>query len=160
MDLTGLGFPLWLRLTHYTNALFIGLLIRSGIEILGAHPRLYWNDGCLVKNPLRLSMAELQSMPSQVQVTKHNCVQGWSGVGKWKGVRLADVLERILVGGTGRQGGSRRLLVLEELARVTRHAHSGQHEAVEANVAGDSPGEHQPGGQDKQHRIGAERACQ
>jgi methionine sulfoxide reductase catalytic subunit len=24
--------------------LFIGLLIRSGIQILGAHPRLYWND--------------------------------------------------------------------------------------------------------------------
>jgi len=46
MDLTSLGFPLWLRLTHYTNVLFIGLLIRSGIEILGAHPRLYWNDGC------------------------------------------------------------------------------------------------------------------
>ncbi len=40
------GFPLWLRLSHYVNLLFIGLLIRSGIEILGAHPRLYWNDGC------------------------------------------------------------------------------------------------------------------
>jgi hypothetical protein len=26
--------------------LFIGLLIRSGIEILASHPRLYWNDGC------------------------------------------------------------------------------------------------------------------
>src|SRR5579872_3864223 len=46
MDLTNLEFPLWLRLTHYINVLFIGLLIRSGIEILGAHPRLYWNDGC------------------------------------------------------------------------------------------------------------------
>jgi DMSO/TMAO reductase YedYZ molybdopterin-dependent catalytic subunit/thiosulfate reductase cytochrome b subunit len=46
VDLTSLGFPLWLRLTHYINVLFMGLLIRSGIEILGAHPRLYWNDGC------------------------------------------------------------------------------------------------------------------
>ena len=41
-----LGFPLWLRLAHYVNLLFVGLLIRSGIEILAAHPRLYWNDGC------------------------------------------------------------------------------------------------------------------
>ena len=39
-----LGFPLWLRLTHFINLLFIGLLIRSGIQILAAHPRLYWND--------------------------------------------------------------------------------------------------------------------
>ncbi len=38
------GFPLWLRVSHYINLLFIGLLIRSGIQILAAHPRLYWND--------------------------------------------------------------------------------------------------------------------
>ncbi|MCC6626266.1 MAG: molybdopterin-dependent oxidoreductase [Chloroflexi bacterium] len=48
MDITlaSIEFPLWLRLTHYVNLLFLGLLIRSGIAILGAHPRLYWNDGC------------------------------------------------------------------------------------------------------------------
>ena len=37
-------FPLWLRLTHFFNFLFITLLLRSGIEILGTHPKLYWND--------------------------------------------------------------------------------------------------------------------
>lgn len=37
-------FPLWLRLTHFFNFLLITLLIRSGIEILGTHPKLYWND--------------------------------------------------------------------------------------------------------------------
>jgi sulfoxide reductase catalytic subunit YedY len=42
--LASLGFPLWLRLSHYINLLFIGLLIRSGIQILGAHPRLYWHE--------------------------------------------------------------------------------------------------------------------
>jgi DMSO/TMAO reductase YedYZ molybdopterin-dependent catalytic subunit/thiosulfate reductase cytochrome b subunit len=45
-----LGFPAWLRLTHYLNLLFIILLIRSGIEILASHPRLYWNDGCAPKS--------------------------------------------------------------------------------------------------------------
>ncbi|HEV2653333.1 MAG TPA: cytochrome b/b6 domain-containing protein, partial [Ktedonobacteraceae bacterium] len=44
--LASLEFPLWIRITHYINLLFIGLLIRSGIQIAGAHPRLYWNDGC------------------------------------------------------------------------------------------------------------------
>ena len=44
--LASLGFPLWLRLSHYINLLFLGLLVRSGLQILGAHPRLYWNDGC------------------------------------------------------------------------------------------------------------------
>ena len=43
---TSLGFPIWIRVTHYINLLFMGLLIRSGIQIAGAHPRLYWNDGC------------------------------------------------------------------------------------------------------------------
>ena len=38
--LASLGFPIWLRVTHYINLLFIGLMIRSGIQIHGAHPRL------------------------------------------------------------------------------------------------------------------------
>ncbi|HLX58278.1 MAG TPA: molybdopterin-dependent oxidoreductase [Ktedonobacteraceae bacterium] len=44
--IASLAFPWWLRLTHYINLLFIGLVIRSGLQIAGAHPRLYWNDGC------------------------------------------------------------------------------------------------------------------
>lgn len=39
-----LDFPLWLRTAHWINVLFIGFLIRAGIQILGAYPRLYWND--------------------------------------------------------------------------------------------------------------------
>ncbi len=41
-----LGFPLWVRLAHLFNILFITLLIRSGLEILAAHPKLYLNEGC------------------------------------------------------------------------------------------------------------------
>jgi methionine sulfoxide reductase catalytic subunit len=44
--IASLGFPAWLRVTHFINLLFIGLLIRSGLQILGAHPRLYWNESC------------------------------------------------------------------------------------------------------------------
>ena len=37
-------FPFWLRFAHFINIIFIILLIRSGIEILSAMPKLYWND--------------------------------------------------------------------------------------------------------------------
>ncbi len=39
-------FPVWIRATHWINVLFIGLLIRAGIQILAAYPRLYLNDHC------------------------------------------------------------------------------------------------------------------
>jgi hypothetical protein len=41
-----LDYPLWLRAAHFFNFLLLSLLIRSGLEILTAHPRLYWNDQC------------------------------------------------------------------------------------------------------------------
>lgn len=41
-----LGFPIWLRAAHILNVLFLSLLVRSGLEILSAHPRFYWNDAC------------------------------------------------------------------------------------------------------------------
>src|SRR5947209_3936037 len=41
-----LGFPLWVRLTHWFNFLFLLLLARSGLAILAAHPKLYWNIHC------------------------------------------------------------------------------------------------------------------
>src|SRR5579871_3622270 len=40
------GFPTWLRITHYVNFLFLILLIRSGLQILMDHPRLYGNVHC------------------------------------------------------------------------------------------------------------------
>lgn len=41
-----LGFPAWLRVTHFLNFLFLGLLIRSGWEIISTHPRFYWRNDC------------------------------------------------------------------------------------------------------------------
>jgi methionine sulfoxide reductase catalytic subunit len=40
------GFPSWLRITHYINFLLLILLIRSGLQILADHPRLYWEVHC------------------------------------------------------------------------------------------------------------------
>jgi methionine sulfoxide reductase catalytic subunit len=44
LSLADLGFPIWLRAAHWINLFFMGFLIRSGIQILGSYPRLYWND--------------------------------------------------------------------------------------------------------------------
>jgi methionine sulfoxide reductase catalytic subunit len=41
-----LEFPSTIRLTHFFNFVFLSLLVRSGIEILGGHPKLYWSDHC------------------------------------------------------------------------------------------------------------------
>ncbi|HER34016.1 MAG: molybdopterin-dependent oxidoreductase [Halothiobacillaceae bacterium] len=41
------------------------------------------------------SLAELREMPQTDQVTRLICVEGWSAIGKWGGVRFSDFLERI-----------------------------------------------------------------
>ena len=49
-------------------------------------------DG-LVERPLSLSLAELRTRPSQSQITKHDCVEGWTSIGEWTGVRLETLLD-------------------------------------------------------------------
>lgn len=49
-------------------------------------------DG-LVARPLSLSLADLRALPQRVQITRHDCVEGWSAIGKWHGPRLAAVLD-------------------------------------------------------------------
>src|ERR671923_1399564 len=44
MPIESIDFPFWLRFAHFINLIFITLLIRSGIEILSALPKLYFND--------------------------------------------------------------------------------------------------------------------
>lgn len=46
----------------------------------------------LVDQPLSLSLASLKQWPSRTQITRHDCVEGWSCIGKWTGVPLATVL--------------------------------------------------------------------
>jgi len=54
------GFPAWLRITHYVNFLLLVLLVRSGLQILMEHPRLYWNVHCTPNTEwLRLTPIEV-----------------------------------------------------------------------------------------------------
>jgi DMSO/TMAO reductase YedYZ molybdopterin-dependent catalytic subunit len=41
------------------------------------------------------SLDELSALPQQTQITRHDCVEGWSAIGKWSGVRLGDVLSAV-----------------------------------------------------------------
>jgi DMSO/TMAO reductase YedYZ molybdopterin-dependent catalytic subunit len=49
--------------------------------------------GGRVEQPMTLSLAELRALPSRTQITRHDCVEGWSAIAKWKGARLASLLE-------------------------------------------------------------------
>jgi len=49
-------------------------------------------DG-LVANPLSLSLADLMRLPRRTQITRHDCVEGWSAIGQWTGVPLGLILK-------------------------------------------------------------------
>ena len=51
-------------------------------------------DG-LVERPTSFSLAELRALPSRTQITRHDCVEGWSAIAKWKGARLSTLLETV-----------------------------------------------------------------
>ena len=51
--------------------------------------------GGLVTRPRSFSLAELKDLPSRTQITRHDCVEGWSCIGKWKGARLAALLDLV-----------------------------------------------------------------
>ena len=51
-------------------------------------------DG-LVDKPASFTLGDLRALPSRTQITRHDCVEGWSAIGKWKGARLAAVLDAV-----------------------------------------------------------------
>jgi DMSO/TMAO reductase YedYZ molybdopterin-dependent catalytic subunit len=49
-------------------------------------------DG-LVARPLSIPLPKLRSIPHRVQITRHDCVEGWSAIGKWHGLELSRILD-------------------------------------------------------------------
>ena len=62
-------------------------------------------DGA-VERPHAFTLAELYRMPQRTQITRHDCVEGWSAIGKWSGVPLARIARR---GSPARRCALRRL---------------------------------------------------
>lgn len=44
----------------------------------------------LVARPLSLKLDELRAMSSRTQITRHDCVEGWSCIAQWTGVQLSS----------------------------------------------------------------------
>ncbi len=51
-------------------------------------------DG-LVSRPAMLSIDDLKKLDSRTQITRHDCVEGWSVIGKWQGALLSAVLDHV-----------------------------------------------------------------
>ena len=49
--------------------------------------------GGLIQHPMALSIAELRQLPSRTQITRHDCVEGWTAIGMWTGVQLGLLLK-------------------------------------------------------------------
>jgi DMSO/TMAO reductase YedYZ molybdopterin-dependent catalytic subunit len=49
----------------------------------------------LVKTPRSWSLAALKELPFRTQITRHDCVEGWSAIGKWTGVPVSDLLREV-----------------------------------------------------------------
>jgi DMSO/TMAO reductase YedYZ molybdopterin-dependent catalytic subunit len=51
----------------------------------------------LVEQEVSFSLDELRNMPSRTQVTRHDCVEGWSCIAKWTGVPVGTILDQATV---------------------------------------------------------------
>jgi len=63
------------------------------VEIDAGEYRLELAGAIREKKPWTLP--ELYALPQVSQVTRHICVEGWSAIGKWSGVRFSDFLQRV-----------------------------------------------------------------
>jgi DMSO/TMAO reductase YedYZ molybdopterin-dependent catalytic subunit len=51
--------------------------------------------GGLVERPMKLSLADVRTLPARSQITRHDCVEGWSCIGQWKGAPLSALLDAV-----------------------------------------------------------------
>lgn len=48
--------------------------------------------GGLVEKPLQFTLEQIKALPSRTQITRHDCVEGWSAIAKWTGAPLHEIL--------------------------------------------------------------------
>ena len=51
--------------------------------------------GGLIDNKAPWTLEQLYALPQESQITRHVCVEGWSAIGSWQGVRLSEFLKRL-----------------------------------------------------------------
>jgi DMSO/TMAO reductase YedYZ molybdopterin-dependent catalytic subunit len=60
------------------------------------------NVGGMVRKPVRLTLREIEALPSLTYTVKHHCVEGWTAVGTWTGVPLSTITAMVQPTGEGR----------------------------------------------------------
>lgn len=73
-------FPVWVIITHFLNIFFLLLLARSGIEVLAAHPKLYWSDDCPPDRTWARFTRKTYRADSPRLWTSHDEEESWSPV--------------------------------------------------------------------------------
>jgi DMSO/TMAO reductase YedYZ molybdopterin-dependent catalytic subunit len=81
--------------------------------------------GGLVMRPMAFSVADLRALPSRTQITRHDCVEGWSCIGQWTGTPLGNVLMQ-----TGLQPSAR--FIVFHCADEVLHYVDGEHAYYES----------------------------
>ncbi len=51
--------------------------------------------GGLVKTPMRLTLEQLKALPRTTMTVKHFCVEGWSAISTWSGVRISALAQLV-----------------------------------------------------------------
>ena len=68
-----------------------------------------------VRRPLDLSLDQIRRMPTRTQITRHDCVEGWSAIGKWTGVPL-----KLLLDGAGVKPNARYVVFIAPTISTAR----------------------------------------
>lgn len=72
------GFFHWVGISHYVNLLFVGFLIRSGLQVLSAHPKLYWNDACVPESAwLKLTRKQMPQGEFWTAADEEDAFSSW-----------------------------------------------------------------------------------
>ena len=51
--------------------------------------------GGLVERPMELSLAQLRTLAPSEHITMHHCIQGWTGIAKWRGVPMKELVRLV-----------------------------------------------------------------
>jgi len=87
----------------YPQILILYALLENGAATMGELSRwLKITQGVatrtvdgLVDKATTFSLSEMKALPSRTQITRHDCVEGWSAIGKWKGAKLSALLDMV-----------------------------------------------------------------
>ncbi len=65
------------------------------MNAMGGWPLWRLEVGGLAKEPKSFSLEQIKALPARTQITRHDCVEGWSAIAKWKGAVLREIIKAV-----------------------------------------------------------------